>query len=204
MPNIFMEKEFFAVYGVLGGVLLTLLGSWLLKRHEYKLRLWDKLIDRKINAHDNVIRSSQEMRKTSPIGGRNEDNQIRRIPHVLQSREVFDDFFTNFTTETLSDSSWLTLATRKELNFIQDYLVNVHEQIALLSDADLEVLAETVHFDFIELSSSLEKVAYSFYEKEVLQLKIGNLKDWHKYDLDITLKRLGQTRLYLNYIAPLK
>lgn len=204
MPDIFMEKEFFAVYGVLSGVCLTLLGTWFLKLREYELRLWDKLIDRRINAHDNVIRASHELRKTCPIGGRNEDNQIKRIPYVLQSLEIFEDFFTNFTTETLSDSSWLTLKTRRELNFVQNYLVNVHEKITNLSDTDLEKLAETVHSDFIGLSSSLEKIAYSFYEKEVLQLKIGNLKDQHNYDYDITLKRLGQTRLHINFIAEKK
>ncbi len=200
MPELFTEKEFYAIYGVVVGAIITLIGAWAGRRQGYRLKLWDKLIDKKIKAHESVICVALEMRKTCPLGGRNENNELRRIPYVLRSFEDFEIFLENFTVNSLTYSSWLTGYTRKEFNFTQDYLVNVHEYISKLSVEELRVLAENIHLDFIALSSELEKTAFEFYKKDVLKFNVSDLKKWHKYDINTTLKRLENTHLFKLYL----
>jgi hypothetical protein len=40
------------VSGVVIGAFITFLASWALRKRDYDLRLWDKLIDRRIDAHE--------------------------------------------------------------------------------------------------------------------------------------------------------
>ncbi len=199
--EILSQREFFAVYGAIFGIGISWIGNWLLNRQQYKLRLWDKLLDKRIAAQENVIYAAKLLQSVTALGGLDESNNLKRIPIALLSKDNFDNSFASFTELTQINSCWLTLAAKHEVNFIQDYLVNVNEIIRKLPESELEKLALTLHVDFVILGGNLEKIAYSFFESGVLKFELEQIKKWHKYKPKITYERLYATELYKNYIS---
>src|SRR5690606_37680479 len=97
------------------------------------------------------------------------------------SRETFEEWFTRFTQLSLDGTSWLSTATKREVNFVQDYLVTLHLYLeGVLSDEFLR-LGEAIRRDFVDLSSCLEKRAFAFFQRDVRKLRPDSLDKWHKY-----------------------
>jgi len=185
----------FVLIGALGGGLVSFLASWLLKRREYSLRLWDKLLERRIKAHENVIAVALEMRVMVPLGAIEEDGEVARAPQLLRSKEDFDQWFIRFTQLTIEGSTWLTTEAKRELNFAQDYLVTLYQNLTDVPSEKYVQIGQVIRQDFIDLSSELEKKSFAFFEKDVRRLKLSNLKEWHKYKRPETEKRLKKTAL---------
>src|SRR5690606_32719368 len=186
------------------GGILSFIGALLLKRREFNLATSGKLLDRRIYAHEKIIALATEMRVMVGLGGFSEAGEVRRAPQIMLSREAFEDWFTRFTQNSLEGTSWLSTAAKREVNFVQDYLVTLHlylEHVA--SDRFLE-LGELIRQDFVDLSSSLEKTAFQFFQHEIRKLKADSLDKWHKYKRPETERRLAGTRLVTNHGAFLK
>src|SRR5580658_3988558 len=116
----------FALLGAAGGAFLSFLGSWSLRKREYDLRLWEKLLDRRISAHEGVIQTALEIRGMVPLGGVDTKGEVLRAPTVLQSKEVFEAWFQLATARTAAGTTWLTVGAKRELNYIQDYLLTLY------------------------------------------------------------------------------
>lgn len=185
----------FGLVGALGGGLISFLASWLLKKRDYRLQVWNKLLERRIKAHENVITISIEMRCMVPLEGAEENGEVARFPQVLISKDEFEKWFSRFTQITMVGTTWLTKETKRELNFIQDYLVTLYKNLKGVPNEKYPRVGQVIRQDFINLSSSLEKKSFEFFKKEVQQLKIGNLDEWHKYELSETKRRLKDTVL---------
>jgi hypothetical protein len=84
------SSAFFALLGALGGAFLSFLASWVLRKREYDLQLWMKLIDRRIRAHEDLIKVALEMRVMIALGGVDDKGEVLRVPRVLLSREAFE------------------------------------------------------------------------------------------------------------------
>jgi hypothetical protein len=189
----------FALLGVLGGGLLSFFGSLLLKKRDFNLRLWDKLIERRIKAHENVMALAVEMRIMVPIGGVDQDGDVRRAPQVLISKEEFDRWLTRFTQLSMEGTTWLTTDAKRELNFAQDYLVTLHQSISGIPSEKYLAVGNIIRGDFIDISSSLEKKSFEFFESGIRKLKLDSLNKWHKYKRPVTESRLKQTALLRNW-----
>ena len=181
--------------GALGGGLVSFLASWLLKKREYNLRLWDKLLERRIRAHENVIAVALEMRVMVALGATEQNGEVARAPQVLCSKEDFERWFKRFTQLTMERSTWLTTEIKRELNFVQDYLVTLYENLTGVPSEKYLLIGQVIRQDFIDLSSDLEKKSFAFFVKEVRQLKLNSLKEWHKYSRSETETRLKKTAL---------
>lgn len=194
----FISKNTSAIFGLLGalgGGLVSFLATWMLKKREYNLRLWDKLLERRIKAHESVIAAALQMRLMVTLGVKEEDGELARSPHVLRSKEDFEEWFISFTTLTMEGSTWLTTEAKRELNFVQDYLVTLHQNLRDVPSEQYLPIGQVIRQDFIDLSSSLEKKSFAFFGKEVRNLKLSNLKEWHKYKRSETEARLKKTIL---------
>jgi len=189
------SSAIFALLGALGGGIISFVASWMLKKRDFSLRIWDKMFDKRIKAHENVISMALEMRVMVSWGNFEDAGDVARAPQILMSKEVFEQWFTKFTKLTLEGSTWLTTDCKRELNFVQDYLITLHQNLSgVPSDMYLKI-GQMIKEDFIELSSKLEKKAFDFFSKELEQLKLNNLDDWHKYERSITEERLNSTAL---------
>lgn len=185
----------FGLLGALGGGILSYIATSLQKRRDFKLQMWGKLFDRRISAHEKVIAVAVEMRVMVVLSGVDANGEVRRAPKVLISKEEFERWVTRFAQLALEGTTWLTTAAKRELNFAQDYLVTLHLNLEdVPSEKYLEV-GELVRQDFIDLSTSLEKKAFEYFEDGIHRLHLDSLDKHHKYKRPETERRLGSTLL---------
>ena len=160
--------------------------------------MWSKLIERRIAAHEKVISLAIEMRVMVSIGTTDTHGQLQRAPQVLISKEQFEYWFTRFTQLTMEGTSWLTVETKREVNFAQDYLVTLHMHLKSIPSEEYLRIGELIRQDFIDLSSSLEKTAFDFFQQGIHKLKLDSLNKHHKYKRLETERRLNETALLRN------
>lgn len=71
----------FALGGAFGTALLSFLAAWFLRKRDYDLRLWDKLLERgRIDAHERLINVALEMRVMVALGGVDKAGKVVRSP----------------------------------------------------------------------------------------------------------------------------
>jgi hypothetical protein len=191
----------FGLLGALGGGILSFVASLLLKRREFSLQLRSKIIDKQIAAHESILKLAQDMRVMGSVGTRDIDGEISRGPCILLSKNAFEEWFTRFTEQQLAGSTWLTTRTKREVAFVQDYLVTLHMCLVEVPSEKYFDLAQLIRQDFIDLSSSLEKAAFSFFESGIHRGKLDSLSARHKYKRPITERRLTNTALIQNIAA---
>lgn len=188
----------FGLLGALGGGVLSFVASLLLKRSEFSLQLRSKIIDKQITAHECILKLAQDMRVMGSVGTLDDDGEVSRGPRILLSKYTFEDWFTHFTEQQLAGSTWLTTRTKREVAFVQDYLVTLHMYLVDVPSEKYFDLAQLIRQDFIDLSSSLEKNAFSFFESGIHRAKLDSLSVWHKYKRPVTERRLTSTALIRN------
>lgn len=194
----FLKEHASAIFALLGAFLggfLSFLASWAMKNREYTLRIWDRLLDRRIKAHENLITIALEMRVMVALGGKEEDGEVARSPQVLTSREVFEEWFTRFIQLASEGSTWITTKSKREVNFVQDYLITLHTNLAEVPSDKYPAIGQVIRQDFIHLSSELEKLAFDYFENEISKKKLNRLSEWHKYPRQVTESRLSSTAL---------
>lgn len=191
----------FALAGALGGGILSFIGAMLLKKREFNLVISSKMLDRRIDAHEKMIAISTEMRVMVVLGGVSESGEVRRAPEIMISRDTFEDWFARFTKISMDGTSWLSTTTKREVNFVQDYLVTLHLYLERVPSGEFLGLGEVIRQDFIDLSSALEKTAFHFFQKGIRKLQPDNLDKWHKYERSETERRMGATSLVMNYVV---
>lgn len=199
----FITKNASAIFGLTGaflGGLVSFIASWMIKNREYSLHIWQILLERRIRAHENLIAVAIEMRVMVPLGGRDKNGEISRAPQVLLSRESFEEWFARFTQLTLEGSSWLSTKAKREVNFVQDYLITLHTNLENVPSERYLAVGKIIRLDFLELSSTLEKASYDFFENQIKKRKLGRLSDWHKYPKEHTESRLARTALVSDYL----
>jgi len=194
----------FALAGALGGGILSFIGALLLKKQEFSLAVSSKILNRRIDAHEKVIALATEMRVMVALGGVTESGEVRRSPQIMMSRETFEDWFTRFTQLCMEGTSWLSTSTKREVNFVQDYLITLHLYLMNVPSERFLDLGEMIRQDFIDLSASLEKKAFLFFQKGIRKLQPDNLDEWHKYERSETERRLNATALLLNHAEFMK
>lgn len=184
-----------ALGGAVGGALISLVVGWLLRKRDYDLRLWDKLLERRIQAHENLIKVALEMRVMVALGTVDAEGEVIRAPQVLVSQEAFEQWFTAATGSNLKSSTWLATDAKREANFLQDYLVTLHLHLQLVASEDYLSVGSIIRQDFIDISVNLERSAFRFFEKDARRLRLSSLDDWHKHPREQTEKKLKDTQL---------
>jgi hypothetical protein len=200
----FLSANASAVFGLLGafaGGALSFIASLVLKRRELNHQIRSKLVDRQIAAHERVLKLAQDMRVMVSSGRFDDVGEVERWPDLLQSREQFESWFEEFIREQGAGSSWLTTEAKREVSLVQDYLVTLHIHLTSVPSASYPLLARIVRQDFIDLSSSLEKAVFGFFEHGIHRARPDSLSSWHKYKPEVTKRRLNSTLLAKNFDA---
>lgn len=186
----------FGIIGVIFGGLLSFVTSYVTKNQEFKLKVWSSFIDKRIKAHELVIAGACEMRVMTILGGIDKQGELRRAPRVLLSEEHFASWFGDFVSSINNFTVWLTEDTKRELNFVQDYVTNLNSFLRDSPQDKYITVGEIIRHDFLKLSSDLEKSAYQYFTADVLKTSLADLDEWHKYKLDVTKARLNDTELF--------
>ena len=188
----------FALLGTLAGATLTFVGTWILQSQEAKNRLLEKVLDKRIQAHEKVIELSKFLRQMTSLGYAEKDGGLARTPVIMMSHESFDDFLLKFSQSGADSSTWLSTEVTRELNFVQDYFVNLYEFLRNVQSDKFPEIGRVIRQDFIDFSSSIEKLAFDFFAKDLTKMKLNDLHQWHKYPVKTTQKRLNETAFLKN------
>lgn len=184
-----------ATGGAVGGALISLFVGWILRKRDYDLRLWERLLDRRLKAHESLIDIALEMRVMVALGTVDEQGEVLRVPKALVSKEAFNRWFDRAINNGVAGSTWLATNAKREANFLQDYLVTLHLHLQSVPSQAYPVVGAIIRQDFVDISSSLERAAFAYFEKDARRLVLSNLAEWHKYPREETERRLKNTQL---------
>lgn len=186
----------FALIGALSGAIVTGVINFSLKKRETKLRITEKLLDKKLEAHETLIEITNVIRSMVLLSGKDHDNELKRSPLIMQSRKNMDDFLTELMKAQTKTDRWLSAAAKRETSLFLDYFVNLNECSRKSSDTALQEAGVLVRNDFIDFALRLENCAHNFFNKDLMKLKFRTDRAWHKYPKEKTLKELGKTEFF--------
>ena len=182
--------------GVLLGVGLTSIINWKLKSKEARLRILEKVFDRRLQAHEEVLEIARLLRTTVSTKSIDKEANVITYPGVISNREVFDNFRGRFYQLVNFNTHWLDIDLFRELNFVQDYIGNVDIHLKDTQDTKFPDVALLIKQDFIDLAASLEAETIKFFDKDIHKIKINTKKQHHKFEKSQTIKRLQSTDLF--------
>ncbi|MCA1492694.1 hypothetical protein I6F11_17375 [Ensifer sp. NBAIM29] len=197
----FMKDNSSAVFAMLGALMsagVSFGSAWFLRRQDHSLRLWEKIAERRIQAHEYLLDQSMAMRVMTALPAADEKGEVIRFPNVMMSKDTFETFFSKFATGFLTASTWYTTEVTREANFVQDYLVTLHQTLRQVPTELYPNVGLIIRQDFIDLSSSLERKVSSFFAEDIRALRVGRHGQWHKYKRTQTERRLNATILLIN------
>ncbi len=188
----------FALAGVIFGTLVTGMISYLSVTKEMKLRLTEKLLDKKLAAHESLLNIVGLIRTMILAGGEDEKGELKRHPLIMDSKVHMSDFLDQFNAVHNTAERWLSSPIKKEVSFFLDYFVNLNEHSRNSSDEALRESGVIIRDDFIDIALRLENCAHVFFNKDMLKLNYKTDRNWHKYSTKETLKKLDETEFYKN------
>lgn len=183
------------VTGAVIGALVTLLATWGQSKRELRSRLWEKVLDRRIEAHERVIMFAKTMRTMVTLGYEEAPGELARAPAALMSYDGFNEWYLQFYEASNLGSTWLSTELTRELNLLQDYLVNLDLFLRRIKPDASPHVGVILRQDFIDFSTSIEKLAFQFFSQDLAKLRLNDLRKWHKYPRKETERRLDRTVL---------
>ena len=194
----------FALIGALMGTFITGVITYKTKTKEAKLRITEKLLDRKLAAHESLINTVGIIRSMVLLGGEDERGELLRCPLIMESRKNMDDFLAHFNKVQNESDRWLSTKLKKEISFFLDYFVNLNVHSKNGTDEALQSVGAIIRNDFIDIALELENCAHEFFNNDMLKLIYKTDRGWHKYSNDLTIKKLNETEFYKNKSEILK
>lgn len=188
----------FALSGAIVGALITGLINYATKTKESKLRVTEKLIDKKLEAHESLLSIVSWIRTMALLGGEDNEGQLKRCPVIMESQKNKDDFLTALVSVQNRYDRWFSALVKKEVSFFLDYFVNLNEHSRGASDISLQEAGVIIRNDFIDMANELDNCAHQFFNKDLLKLNYKTDRNWHKYTQRETLSRLEKTAFYKN------
>lgn len=192
------SAAFFALLGTLAGVAISFLSGWQLKKVETRHRLYEKVIDKRIEAHEKIMRVVKPMQAVVIIG-RQSDNILKRSLTIFSNREIFTDWYGDFQVNFLEYSVWLNKKLVRELFYAQDYLANLNEFLSAVDSKYFMQIGCIIKDDFVDLSNSITRLAFEFFSKDLSKMKFQMYGKDFKYEPMETKSRLEKTYFRMRY-----
>ena len=197
-----IEKIFTGAAGLVGvliGATITTMVNWRLKTKESRLRILEKIFDKRVEAHEKILEISKIMRTTIPTKEKDEESNAITYPTVISTREKLDSFINRYSNLVNSNAYWLDIDLIRELQFIQDYLLTLDMNLEKFNEEKFISIGVIIKPDFVNLAYLLEKQTMKFFEKDILNIKIMTTKKRQKYKRKETESRLNSMCLYTEW-----
>lgn len=188
-----------ALTGAITGFISSQIMEYFRTNKESRNRQKERLIEKRIAAHELIMELSQDMIAMKPVRAESNDN-FPRGPWVLESIQSFEAFYQKFIEIHSRSSTWLYIDTKRELNFCQDYLLSLYGYINNHNEIDLEQFSNDIRQDFINMSENLRKTSMDYLANEMPKLKFDDLNLWHKFKKNDTTKRIHKTQFMKIYV----
>ena len=184
--------------GVIIGSIITSIYSLKIKSRETKLRIVEKIFDKRIQAHENILILIKLIRSVISTGKADIDGNLITYPSSMTSRENFDKFSNEIFLTFNLNAHWLNTELEREFWFLQDYLTSLSNIIQNAEDLEFPRIGIIVKQDFIDLASNLENLTFEFFRKDIYEMKINQHNEWHKYPKKETHSKFNKTTLVMN------
>ncbi len=194
--NQFIQDNISAIFALIGtfvGAALTFYGMWVLQRTEAKTRLLEKMLDKRIAAHEQVIQLAQSMRLMVSLGRFDKSGELMRTPNILTSKATFEDWIHTFSQTCASTTTWLSIEVVRELNLVQDYVLTLYENLRSVNADCYPEIGAVIRQDFIDFSQKLELLAHQYFTNDLTKFRMNDIRAWHKYKPGETQNRLSET-----------
>jgi len=185
----------FAILGVLIGTIVTGLFGYFGKSRETQLKLAEKIVDKKLEAHDQIINLANSMRTMCVVAGEHEGTELPRYPALFTNRQQFNDFVSYMAQVQTQSERWLSAELKRELCFFIDYLITLRKWTEQVNDIGLPRLGVALRDDFTDISSRIEDAAHDFINYDIVKINFKTDRRWHKFQPEITEKMFSQTIL---------
>jgi hypothetical protein len=180
----------------LAGVVVSQFFEYKNQEKSLKLRLWERLLDRRIEAHDQMALYAKTLRHMKILDYQDENGEPARTPACLMNDAEFIKWWDEFSGIFERNSTWLSTTLTREVNLLQDYVVNLKYLLQFVEPDNYPKVGAILRDDFVQLSSNIENVAFEFFTTDLSKLRLNNIKEWHKYPRQETEKRLQATNLF--------
>ena len=170
-----MEAFLGALVGAFGGLIIAALTPWF----KYSFILNEKIAEKRITAHESVMNLASEMRVTSVVN--DQSGILTRCPVPMLSQESFDQWQVHIYKTTAPGRTWLSEDVRRELDFLQNYFYNLMNNVSGVSDEIYQQIGVILYQDFMDITDSLEQVAYKYFQKGLHVRKNRDLSSNKEY-----------------------
>jgi len=180
--------------GIIGAILNNIF-NWKLKIKETKLKVIEKLIDRKIDAYEGVLGIVKTLRTVISADLADNSNNLIGYPSILKSKNDFEKFQIDSGSIINYYSHWLDIKITRELYFVQDYFWTLSMNIKEIDEKYYPEIGKIIKQDFLDIASTLENITLDCYQNKISKIKIRKVKGWHKYPKSKTSERMNNTEL---------
>lgn len=187
-----------AVAGLIG-VIIGSIFTLLVKRKETRLRIIEKVFDKRLQAHEDILSLAKQLRTTVSTHTASDGLNVDSYPGLLHDKEYFNQFKGNFFVVVNSNSHWISIELFRQLNYIQDYLENVSQTLLQIDESNYPQVGVVIKPDFIDIAAELEAETLKFFEKDLYNVNLKTTKGHHKWSKEYTLSRLNNTELLKNH-----
>jgi hypothetical protein len=181
--------------GVILGVLITSINNLILKRKEAKLRIIEKIIDKRIIAHEEILGCIKKIRTVVGTEKTDEQRNLISYPIFMDSHNSLSELIRDLFPLIHKNTHWLNTPLERELSFLQDYFITLFNKTNGLSDQAMIDVGIIVKQDFIDQAASLENLAFDFFRKDIFKLALNKHDEWHKFPKAETNRRFAETNL---------
>ncbi len=179
------------------GVIIGSMFTLIVKRKETRLRIIEKVFDKRLKAHEDILDLAKQMRTTVSLHNASDGLNVDSYPGLLHNNEYFNQFKGNFFVVVNLNSHWLSIELFRQLNYIQDYIENASQVLLKIDESSYPKFGVIVKQDFIDLAAELETETLKFFEKDLYNVNLKTTKGHHKWPRDYTLDRLNKTELIM-------
>jgi hypothetical protein len=190
-----LPPEIIGLIGVAIGGLISLLTGVVTSLKEYKFRITEKLVDKRISAHEDIMSIAQQLRTSVSSDRLDSDGYFATYPIIFHNKETFDDYRFDFHGLYNPNIHWLGSKVNKELNYIQDYIENLAVICANVPSEKYPQIGLLVKHDIIEMAQNLQELTMLFFQKSAGSFK-SEKKAHHKYPQTETLNRLYNSQFW--------
>ncbi len=147
------------------GTLTTFIVNLKLKSKETKLRIIEKVFDKRIQAHENILFLTKEIKTVISTKEVDDNYNIIAFPKSLSSKDDFSNFLNQSCSIIQLNNHWINTDLERELGFFQDYLASVYQKIKDVDDVKLPMIGLLIKQDFIDIATNLTKLTFDFFKK---------------------------------------
>ena len=186
--------------GVIIAAFLAFFSSSFLKKKETRLKISEKILDKKLEAHENVLQLAKYLRSTISENKFTVDLELITFPIILANRKNYLEWKKDLFIKANINSHWLSNEVLKEIYFVQDYFVNLDQTLENVPDENIQNIGIILKNDFVNLSSSFERSILKYFENGWKDLKTITTNENCKLPKKVSLERLNNYNLTKRYL----